>query len=75
LDRLLDISSRTYRQKRNDKNRICSVHAPEVNCTGKGKAHKDGHTLCDAIAQVERIARKPLHAFVDMGYRGNGYEG
>ena len=105
LDRLLDISSRIYRQKRNDKNKIYSVHAPEVNCISKGKAHKryefgckvsvaatskggwfvgamavegnpyDGHTLCDALEQVERIARKPLHAFVDMGYRGHGYEG
>ena len=25
--------------------------------------------------QVERIARKPEHVFVDMGYRGHGYDG
>ena len=105
LDRLLDIGTRIYRQKRKDKNKIYSVHEPEVNCISKGKAHKryefgckvsvaatskggwfagamavegnpyDGHTLCDTLEQVERIARKPLHAFVDMGYRGHGYEG
>ncbi len=35
----------------------------------------DGHTLCDAIGQVERIAQCPEHAFVDMGYRGHDYTG
>ena len=35
----------------------------------------DGHTLSDALAQVERIGKKPEHAFVDMGYRGHGYDG
>lgn len=35
----------------------------------------DGHTLKDAIAQVERITRRPEHVFVDMGYRGHGYTG
>jgi IS5 family transposase len=35
----------------------------------------DGHTLKDALDQIERIARRPEHAFVDMGYRGHGYGG
>jgi len=35
----------------------------------------DGHTLQDALSQVGRIAVNPTHAFVDMGYRGHGYEG
>jgi len=35
----------------------------------------DGHTLSDALAQVDRIAKKPEHVFVDMGYRGHGYDG
>jgi IS5 family transposase len=35
----------------------------------------DGHTLKDAIKQVERITRRPEHVFVDMGYRGHGYTG
>ncbi len=35
----------------------------------------DAHTLIDAIQQVERIARRPDHVFVDMGYRGHGYSG
>ena len=34
-----------------------------------------GHTLKRALDQVERIARQPDHAFVDLGYRGHGYQG
>jgi IS5 family transposase len=105
LDKLLDISIRILSQQRKDKNKVYSVHAPEVECISKGKAHKryefgckvsvaatskggwfvgaravhgnpyDGHTLSDTLEQVERIARKPEHVFVDMGYRGHGYQG
>lgn len=35
----------------------------------------DGHTLTEALSQVERIAGAPEHVFVDMGYRGHGYTG
>ena len=35
----------------------------------------DGHTLPEAIDQVNRIAVPPEHVFVDRGYRGHGYEG
>jgi transposase, IS5 family len=35
----------------------------------------DGHTLKDALVQIERITRPPEHVFVDMGYRGHGYTG
>ena len=99
------ISTRIFSQQRKDKNKVYSVHAPEVECISKGKAHKryefgckvsvaatskggwfvgaravhgnpyDGHTLSDTLEQVERIARKPEHVFVDMGYRGHGYQG
>ena len=105
LNSLLDVSSRIFRQQRNDKNKIYSVHAPETECISKGKAHKryefgckvsvaatskggwflgamalhgnpyDGHTLSNALAQVERVVKPPDHAFVDMGYRGHGYNG
>lgn len=32
----------------------------------------DGHTLSDALDQVERIAAKQEYAFVEMGYSGHG---
>ena len=37
---LLRLSRRLYEQQRNDKQKVYSVHAPEVECIGKGKAHK-----------------------------------
>jgi IS5 family transposase len=35
----------------------------------------DGHTLPEALEQVERIVQRPQQAFVDMGYRGHDYSG
>ncbi len=40
LVRLLEIAKRIHAQQRNDKNKVYSVHAPEVECIAKGKAHK-----------------------------------
>ena len=37
---LLEISRRIHTQERNDKNKVYSVHAPEVECMSKGKVHK-----------------------------------
>ncbi|MCL2886197.1 MAG: IS5 family transposase [Betaproteobacteria bacterium] len=88
-------------QKPKDKNKLYSLHAPEVECIAKGKArhpyefgvkvsvattHReglvvgirslpgnpfDGHTLAEAIEQVEILTeQKPKAVFVDKGYRG-----
>ena len=40
LTQLLELGKRLYRQQRHDKNKLYSVHAPEVECISKGKAHK-----------------------------------
>jgi len=103
---LLETAKRIYNQKRSDKNKVYSAHAPEVECISKGKAHKryefgckvsvavtskggwvvgsqscpgtpyDGHTLPKALEQAQRISPKTIeHAFVDLGYRGHGYQG
>lgn len=37
---LLEIAQRIHGQKRSDSGKIYSVHAPEVECIAKGKAHK-----------------------------------
>src|SRR5215204_5436175 len=39
-EKLLTLAKRLYRQKRRDKGKLYSVHAPEVECVSKGKAHK-----------------------------------
>src|SRR5208337_5374005 len=40
LDKLLQTAHRIYAQQRHDKNKIYSVHEPEVQCIAKGKAGK-----------------------------------
>lgn len=40
LQQLIDISTKIYFQKKNDKNKIYSVHEPQTACISKGKAHK-----------------------------------
>jgi len=40
LHRLLGIALRIHAQQRHDKGKVYSVHAPEVECIAKGKAHK-----------------------------------
>jgi len=38
--RVLNLARAIFTQKRNDKNKVYSVHAPEVECIAKGKVHK-----------------------------------
>ena len=40
LKLLLERSERIFRQQRHDTRKLYSVHAPEVECIAKGKAHK-----------------------------------
>jgi IS5 family transposase len=37
---ILSLVNRLYEQKRKDKNKVYSLHAPEVECIAKGKTHK-----------------------------------
>ena len=37
---ILELVKRLYTQKREDKKKVYSLHAPEVECIAKGKAHK-----------------------------------
>jgi IS5 family transposase len=40
LSELLALAERIFHQERDDKNKLYSIHAPEVECIAKGKAHK-----------------------------------
>ena len=99
-------AQRLLAQQRHDKHKLYSIHASEVECIAKGKAHKryefgnkvsfvttskdnwivgvqslqgnpyDGHTLSNAITQVETLtAKTPGTVYCDAGYRGHGYKG
>lgn len=99
----LVLTGRLLAQKPKDKNKIYSLHEPEVDCISKGKARVryefgtkvsvaatiaegfivgtrsmpgnpyDGHTLAEALDQVEVLTDiRPSLAVVDRGYRGHG---
>ena len=40
VERIFDICFRNFNQKKSDKNKIYSSHAPKEKCISKGKAHK-----------------------------------
>jgi IS5 family transposase len=107
---LLEMADRLLTQKKGDKRKLYSLHAPEVECIAKGKAHKkyefgnkasvaatsaecfvvgamglhgnpfDGHTLKGQLEQMARLTGRKAEelkcdVFVDLGYRGHGYDG
>ena len=106
----LSMADRLLSQKKGDKNKLYSLHAPEAECISKGKAHKkyefgnkasfattsregfvvgamglhgnpfDGHTLKGQLEQTARLTGRKAEdlrcdVFVDLGYRGHGYDG
>jgi IS5 family transposase len=106
LGKLLMLADRLLKQEKQSKNKLYSVHAPEVECISKGKAHKryefgnkvgmvttsrdnwivgiesfhgnpyDGHTMEASLKRVEQFTDwSAKEAYVDLGYRGHGYEG
>ena len=97
----LDIYRAVLSQTRLSKNKIYSLHEPDVYCLSKGKEHRkyefgskasiaytktsgiivgalsfdkntfDGHTLPEALDQVEALTgKRPALAIADRGYRG-----
>jgi transposase, IS5 family len=72
LTRLLEISKRIHQQKRKDKDKVYSVHAPEVECISKGKAHRRYEFGC----KVSVAATSKGGWFVGaMAVHGNPYDG
>ena len=72
LENLLNMSERLFLQKKDDKEKIYSIHAPEVECIAKGKVHKKYEFGCKvSVASTSRdnwiIGIK--------GHHGNPYDG
>jgi len=72
LEELLEISRRIYGQKRRDKNKVYSVHAPEVSCISKGKAHKKYEFGCKVSLAVTSKGGWIIGA---KAFHGNPYDG
>lgn len=72
LVELLAVSRRIHEQQREDRGKVYSVHAPEVECISKGKAHKRYEFGCKvSLAATSRgswfVGARALH--------GNPYDG
>lgn len=69
---LLYLSERLLAQKRDDKNKLYSIHAPEVECIAKGKIHKRYEFGCKvSVATTSRD-----NWFVGIqAHHGNPYDG
>jgi transposase, IS5 family len=72
LQQLLGLAVRLFNQQRQDRDKVYSVHAPEVECIAKGKAHKRYEFGCKvALVSTSRdnwvIGIDALH--------GNPYDG
>jgi IS5 family transposase len=72
LENLLGMSERLLTQQKHDKNKLYSIHSPEVECIAKGKAHKRYEFGCKvSVATTSRdnwvVGIKAHH--------GNPYDG
>jgi len=72
LERLLALAERIYTQQKKSKNKVYSVHAPEVECIAKGKAHKKYEFGCK-VGVVSTSKKNWIVGVED--YHGNPYDG
>ncbi len=72
LKSLLEISERILTQSKNSKNKIYSIHAPEVECISKGKSHKKYEFGC----KVSLVTTSKSNWIVGIqALHGNPYDG
>jgi transposase, IS5 family len=69
---LLALARRLHVQERRDKGKLYSVHAPEVECISKGKAHKRYEFGCKVALAVSSKGGWVLAA---QALEGNPYDG
>ena len=72
LSSLLETSKRIHSQQRTDKNKVYSVHAPEVECISKGKVHK--RYEFGVKASIATTSKGGWHIGA-MSLPGNPYDG
>ena len=69
---LLALADRVLAQQRTDKNKLYSLHAPEVECISKGKAHKK-YEFGNKVSVVS-TSKKGLVLGM-LAHHGNPYDG
>lgn len=72
FEKLLELSRRLLLQKRHDKNKLYSIHAPEVACISKGKSHKRYEFGCKV--GVVTTMKKPFVVGI-QAFEGNPFDG
>ena len=72
ISSLLTVAERIFSQTRNDTNKVYSVHAPEVECIAKGKAHKRYEFGCK-VAMVTSSLKNWVLAIDAL--HGNPFDG
>jgi IS5 family transposase len=72
LNELLSIAERLLKQERHSKNKIYSIHAPEVECISKGKAHKK-YEFGNKVSMV--TTSKGNWVVGIKAFHGNPYDG
>jgi transposase, IS5 family len=73
LDSLLSTATRIFDQQRKDKNKIYSVHAQEVECISKGKAHKRYEFGCKVSVAATSRGGWFVGAMAIHGYPYDGH--
>ena len=72
LEEAFTLAERLLVQKRSDKNKLYSVHAPEVECIAKGKVHKRYEFGC----KVSVVTTSTKNWIVGIeAHHGNPYDG
>lgn len=76
LEVALSKASRILHQQRQDKNKLLSWHAPEVECIGKGKAHKP-YEFGNKVSLATNVNPAPGGQFIlhARALHGNPYDG
>ena len=72
LEELLCLSEQLLKQQKNDKNKLYSCHAPEVECIAKGKTHKKYEFGCKV--SVATTSRDNWIVGI-QAHHGNPYDG
>jgi IS5 family transposase len=72
LSKLLTLAEKIFSQAKNDNNKVYSVHAPEVECIAKGKAHKKYEFGCK-VAMVTSSIKNWVLAIDAL--HGNPFDG